>query len=299
MMWLILSCFSAFFLGLYDVAKKRAVTANAVFPVLFLSTLSGAVCTMPLIAISLLNPALAQRWHVYVLGQSIAMHLLIIAKSGIVGTSWVLNYFGLKHLPITIATPLRATAPLFTVLGAVTLFGERPSASQWAGIIIILISYLLYSKSSRKAINTGTSTVWIIFMILSAITGAVSAGFDKFLLQTKALPPMFVLCWFLFYLAVIYGITALVFWYPQREKSTAFSFRFSIALVGILLVVADTAYMTALSNPLAKLALVSAIRRTNVLISFIGGVVLFREGNIRQKLVPFVGIIIGLILIMI
>ena len=110
---------------------------------------------------------------------------------------------------------------------------------------------------------------------------------------------MFVLCWFLFYLAVIYGVIALVFWYPQREKSTAFSFRFSIALVGILLVVADTAYMTALSNPLAKLALVSAIRRTNVLISFIGGVVLFREGNIRQKLVPFVGIIIGLILIMI
>jgi hypothetical protein len=35
-----------------------------------------------------------------------------------------------------------------------------------------------------------------------------------------------------------------------------------------------------------------------VLISFIGGVVLFREGNIRQKLVPFFGIIIGLILIM-
>jgi glucose uptake protein GlcU len=36
-----------------------------------------------------------------------------------------------------------------------------------------------------------------------------------------------------------------------------------------------------------------------VLISFIGGVLLFREGNIRQKMVPFMGIIIGLILIMV
>jgi transporter family protein len=100
------------------------------------------------------------------------------------------------------------------------------------------------------------------------------------------------------YLAVIYGVIALVFWVPQRKKSTPFSFRFSIPLVGVLLIIADMAYMTALSNPIAKLALVTAIRRTNVLISFIGGVVLFREGNIKQKIVPFVGIIAGLILIM-
>jgi bacterial/archaeal transporter family protein len=297
-MWLLLSLFSAFFLGMYDVSKKRAVTGNAVFPVLFLSTLSGALCTMPIIGLSLANPALAQKWHIFIPQLSFSMHLLIIEKSAIVGTSWVLSYFGLKHLPITIATPLRATAPLFTVLGAVCFFGERPTLPQWSGIILILTAYILYSKSSRKDSNIKASTIWIVFMILSAITGAISGGFDKYLLQTKALPPLFVLSWFLFYLAIIYGFIALFFWFPQRKNSTKFSFRFAIVLVGILLVIADTAYMTALSNPLAKLALVSAIRRTNVLISFIGGVVLFREGNIRQKLVPFIGIIAGLILIM-
>jgi bacterial/archaeal transporter family protein len=297
-MWLALSCFSAFFLGLYDVSKKRAVTGNAVFPVLFLSTLSGALCASPLILLSWASPALSRQWHIFIPGESLSAHLLIIAKSVIVGTSWVLSYFGLKHLPITIATPLRATAPLFTVLGAVLLFGERPSASQWTGIILILASYFIYSKSSRRSTGASAPTLWIVFMILSAVTGAVSGGFDKFLLQTKSLPPLFVLCWFLIYLAIIYGVIALVFWFPQREKSTPFSFRFSIPLVGILLIIADMAYMTALSNPLAKLALVTSIRRTNVLISFIGGVVLFREGNIRQKLVPFAGIIIGLILIM-
>jgi bacterial/archaeal transporter family protein len=297
-MWLLLSGFSAFFLGMYDVAKKRAVTGNAVFPVLFLSTLSGALCTIPILALSSINPELAKQFHLFVLPQPFTMHLLIMAKSIIVGSSWVLSYYGLKHLPITIATPLRATAPLFTVLGAVTLFGERPTFSQWAGIILILTSYFIYSKSARKDKNSKASTIWIIFMILSAITGAISGGFDKYLLQTKALPPMFVLSWFLIYLAVIYGLIALLLWFPQREKSTPFTFRLSIILIGILLVIADTAYMTALSNPAAKLSLVSAIRRTNVLISFIGGVVLFREGNIRQKLVPFIGIIVGLILIM-
>jgi bacterial/archaeal transporter family protein len=297
-MWLLLSLFSAFFLGMYDVAKKHAVTGNAVFPVLFFSTLSGALSTMPMIALSFADPALARTWHIFIPHQSLSMHLLIIEKSLIVGTSWVLSYFGLKHLPITIATPLRATAPLFTVLGAVCFFSERPTVSQWAGIILILTAYFLYSKSSRKDKNVIAPTIWIVFMVLSAITGAISGGYDKYLLQTKALPPLFVLSWFLVYLAVIYGIIALVLWLPHRLKSTPFSFRLSIALVGVLLVIADTAYMTALSNPLAKLALVSAIRRTNVLISFIGGVLLFREGNVRQKLVPFFGIIIGLILIM-
>ena len=44
--------------------------------------------------------------------------------------------------------------------------------------------------------------------------------------------------------------------------------------------------------------LLTGVRRSNVLVSFIGGALLFHEGNIRQKIVPFIGIITGLILIM-
>ena len=298
-MWLSLSLVSAFFLGMYDIAKKSAVTGNAVFPVLFFSTLTAALCTMPAMVLTVINPVLAQKCHLLIPALPFSIHLLIIAKSAIVGTSWVLSYFGLKHLPITVATPLRATAPLFTVLGAVVLFGERPSASQSAGIALILIAYFLYSKSSRKNSAVKAPIVWIVFMILAAITGAVSAGFDKYLLQLKALPPPFVLSWFLIYLSIMYGVIALVFWFPQRTTSTPFRFRRAIVFVGALLVLADIVYMTALSDPDAKLALVSSIRRSNVLISFIAGIVLFREGNIRQKLVPFVGIIAGLALIMV
>jgi drug/metabolite transporter (DMT)-like permease len=297
-MWLFLSLLSAFFLGMYDVSKKHAVTGNAVFPVLFFSTSSGFLCTLPFLLISFFSPETAQKWHFYAGNQPAGDHLFIMAKSVIVGTSWVLSYFGLKHLPITIASPLRATAPLFTVLAAVTLFGERPSVSQSIGIALILCSFFIYSLSSRKSSTSKAPVIWILFMIFSAITGAISAGFDKYLLQSRSLPPMFVLSWFLFYLAIIYGIISMTFWFPQRKKITPFSLRPSIGLIGSLLVIADITYMNALSDPIAKLALVSAIRRSNVLISFIGGMVLFREGDLRRKLVPFVGIIAGLILIM-
>ncbi|MBN1600925.1 MAG: DMT family transporter [Chitinispirillaceae bacterium] len=298
-MWLLLSLISAFFLGMYDVSKKHAVNGNAVFPVLFFSTTSGFLCTLPVLLISHFSPGTAQKWHIYAGTQPPADHLLIIAKSVIVGTSWVLSYFGLKHLPITVASPLRATAPLFTVLAAVTLFGERPTVLQTGGIALILVSYFLYSLSSRKSASSKTPVIWILFMIFSAITGAVSAGFDKFLLQSRAMPPMFVLAWFLFYLSIIYGCISMIFWFPQRKKLTPLSLRPSIGLIGFLLVIADTAYMNALADPVAKLALVSAIRRSNVLISFAGGMLLFREGDLGKKAIPFTGIIAGLILIMI
>lgn len=297
-MWLLLSLISAFFLGMYDVAKKGAVNGNAVFPVLFCSTLSAAVCALPAVVLSEVDPLLAQKIHLFVPRMPVSAHLLIVVKSVIVGTSWVLSYFGLKNLPITVASPLRATAPFFTVLGAITLFGERPSVSQWIGIILILAAYVLYSKSSRHDDNNSVKIIWIIFMILAAVTGAISSGFDKYLLQLKAVPPLFVLYWFLFYLSIIYGLIVLVFWYPKRSATTPFRFRPAIIFVGALLVLADMAYMTALSDPQAKLALVSSIRRTNVLISFIGGFFLFREGNIRGKLLPFAGIVSGLVLIM-
>lgn len=297
-MWLLLSLLSAFFLGLYDVAKKGAVNTNAVFPVLFFSTFSGVICALPAVILSEFEPSLAQKLHFFVPRMPVSVHLLIVIKSLIVGTSWVLSYFGLKNLPITVASPLRATAPFFTVLGAITIFGERPSINQWIGIILILVAYILYSKSSRQNKKNPARIIWIVFMILSAITGAVSSGFDKYLLQIRAVPPLFVLYWFLFYLSIIYGVVVLVFWYPKRADTTPFKFRSAIFFVGVLLVLADMAYMTALSDHQAKLALVSSIRRTNVVISFIGGVILFKEGNIRRKLLPFTGIIVGLLLIM-
>lgn len=297
-MWLTLCLISAFFLGLYDVAKKHAVHGNAVFPVLFFSTLSGSLCTLPIILLSWLQPEFARRCCLYIPSLPVSVHLLIVIKSLIVGTSWVLSYFGLKHLPITIATPLRATAPLFTVLGAVALFGERPTPSQWVGIILILSAYLLYSLSARKTGKYRIGLIWVLFMILSAVTGAGSAGFDKVLLQSKELPPLFVLSWFLFYLSIIFGIIALFFWYPRRSGLTPFYFRPGILFVGILLVITDTVYMNALADPDAKLALVSSIRRSNVIISFIGGVVLFHEGDIRRKIIPFCGILAGLFLIL-
>ncbi len=58
MSWIIASLFSAFFLGCYDLCTKHAVRDNAVLPVLFLSTLSGAAVWAVLLLVHAASPPL-------------------------------------------------------------------------------------------------------------------------------------------------------------------------------------------------------------------------------------------------
>jgi bacterial/archaeal transporter family protein len=298
-MWMPLTCISALLLGCYDISKKKAVAGNAVLPTLFFSTLAAALAMAPLLLLSALDPGRAEAWHLAIPPQPAAAHGLILLKSILVGCSWLLSYVALKHLPITVATPLRATGPLFTVIGAVAAFGERPTAPQWAGIALILAAYFAYSAGARKRTRReGSTWPYILMMIGAALTGALSAGFDKYLLQTRGLPPLFVLGYFLPYLAGLLGITLLLFRSSLRVRATPFRLRPAMAWVGVFLVAADFAYMSALSHPEARLAVVSAVRRTNVLVSFAGGAWLFRENVTASRLLPLGGILLGLVLLL-
>jgi bacterial/archaeal transporter family protein len=50
-MWVLLGVVSAILLGFYDIFKKISLDKNAVLPVLFFSTLAGAVIFVPLLMI--------------------------------------------------------------------------------------------------------------------------------------------------------------------------------------------------------------------------------------------------------
>jgi drug/metabolite transporter (DMT)-like permease len=112
------------------------------------------------------------------------------------------------------------------------------------------------------------------------------------------LPPGFVLGFFLPYLAAMLGLVFLVSRSSQSASPEPFRLRPAMAWVGVFLVAADFAYMSALSHPEARLAVVSAIRRTNVLVSFTGGAWLFREQVSAARLLPLSGILLGLILLL-
>ena len=92
---------SAAFLGIYDSLKKKALKDNAVIPILFLNTLFSSLIFLPFILLSGMTDMLdGSIFHVASGGWEV--HKFIVLKALIVLSSWILGYFGMKHLPLTI-----------------------------------------------------------------------------------------------------------------------------------------------------------------------------------------------------
>lgn len=291
-MWLALAFVSAFFLGCYDICKKKSVNGNAVIPVLFLNTLFCSLLLLPLVLISKISPDLLAGTIGYVPSVSLETHGYIFIKSIIVLTSWIFGYFAIKHLPLTITGPINATRPVMTLLGALLIFGERLNLYQWIGVIITIISFFLLSMSGKKEGISFHKNKWILFMILASIAGAASGLYDKFLMQQFSSTA--VQFWFNTYQWVLMLIVLMVLWYPKRKKTTSFEWRWSIILVSVFLTIADFVYFYALTDPDAMISIVSMVRRSSVLVSFAGGVIFFHEKNLKGKAIDLILIIVAM-----
>ncbi|WP_298504920.1 EamA family transporter [uncultured Maribacter sp.] len=297
-MWMYLGLLSALFLGLHNLCKKHAVRGNEVFPVLLGTTTAGFLLLLPLYITSYYFPEYTKEIGFYIKTLSWKIHGFIFIKSMIMASSWILAYQALKHLPITIVTPIRSAGPFFTFIGAILIYQEKPNLWQWIGFFIIIFSVLLYSRVGKKEGIHFKSNKWIFAIIGATFLGASSGLYDKFLIQYQSLAPQTLQFWFCWYTVLILLVILLITWFPKAEKRKSFTWRWSIPAVGILLQTADYFYFKALQDPDALIMLLSAIKRSQILIAVLIGGFIFKEKNKRKKLVPLIGILIGVALIL-
>jgi bacterial/archaeal transporter family protein len=281
MNWIVLSLLSAALLGVYDLFKKASLRENAVPPVLFANVLTGALVWLPLAAPTLWGWQ-ADWWGVRVEPISRIEHLLLALKSVLVGSSWTCAFFAIKHLPISIATPIRATSPLWTISIAVVLMHERPSLGQWLGILLILMAFLAFSRVGKAEGIRFHRNRWVALMLLATLLGSFSALYDKFLLQTVGLGAGTVQAWFSIYLIPIM-LPLTIRWYLVERSRNPFQWRWSIPLIAFSLLVADYLYFSALRQPEAMISLVSPLRRTSVVVTYLAGIVWLHEKNWLAK----------------
>lgn len=291
-MWLYLAFLSAFFLGCYDISKKISVNGNAVIPVLFLNTLFCTLLLLPFLLISKFSQETLSGTLFFVPDISLKKHSFIFIKSVIVLISWILSYFAVKHLPLTMTGPINATRPVMTLVGAMLFFGEQLNLYQWIGVLLTIVSFFLLSMSGKNEGIRFTGNKWIIFMFLAAFTGAMSGLYDKFLMQRFSSTS--VQFWFNFYQCLMMALILFILWYPKRKKNTRFEWKWSIVLVSVFLTAADFVYFYALSDPEAMISIISMIRRSSVLVSFAGGVLFLHEKNLKAKALDLLLIIIGM-----
>lgn len=298
-MWLIFAFMSAALLGFYDSFKKKALNGNAVIPVLFLNTLFSSLIFLPFILLSL-TTIIPEDSGYYVPQAGWEVHKYVLLKSCIVLSSWVLGYFGMKHLPLTIVGPINATRPVMVLVGAFIVFGERLNLWQWAGVMLAIVSFFMLSRSGKKEGIDFKHDHWIWMIVGAAVLGAVSGLYDKYLMAMPleggvGLNRMLVQSWYNIYQCFMMGAMLLLLWYPHRTSTTPFRWDWGIICVSIFLSAADFIYFYSLSLPGAMISIVSMIRRGSVIVSFLFGAVAFHEKNLRSKVVDLALVLLGMI----
>lgn len=266
---------SALTLGLYDVARKHAVRDNSAVDVLLWSSVAGLAAFL---AVAGCGGTLADAARA-----TARQRLLLSIKVALVGASWAAEFLAMRRLPISLAAPVRATAPLWTLLGAIALYGETPGPWRALGMLLMVAGYV-----ALAAIGTREGWSWrgreMGLVVLGTLLGAASALYDKFLLARLGLPPATVQLHFSAGLVLLYGTVWLArraLW-PRAER-TPFAWRWTVPLTGVLLVLSDALYFHAVARPGAAISLVSVFRRSSVVVAFLAGGLLFRDLNLRRK----------------
>jgi drug/metabolite transporter (DMT)-like permease len=286
MAWLLLAFMSAALLGCYDSFKKEALSGNAVIPVLLLNTFFSSLIFLPFIVLSASGHLPADNlFHVASGGWEV--HRYVVLKALIVLSSWVLGYFGMKHLPLTI-------------VGALLVFGERLNVWQWIGVMLAVISFLMLSHSGKKEGIDFRRDHWIWMIVGAAALGAVSGLYDKYLMASPengglGLDRMLVQSWYNIYQCGMMLVMLLLLWWPKHHQTTPFHWHWAILGVSLFLSTADFLYFYSLSLPGAMISIVSMIRRGSVVVSFLFGAAFFHEKNLKAKAVDLALVLLGMV----
>lgn len=294
-MWVLLALCSALLLGVYDVFKKRSLRDNAVIPVLALSIFISAVIFL----FFLVPSRVASEWmsgsDFYVPEMDAHTHLCIFLKSALVLGSWISAYFGMKNVPITIFSPIRATQPVWTVVGAFFIFSERLTPLQLTGVVVTITSFYLFSLVGLKEGISWKKNKWIWLIILATLLGAASGLYDKHLM--RSFDRVGVQVFSTMYQALLMLVVLFALWYPRRKHTTPFEWRWSIVGISVFLILADYVYFWALSSDGSMISIVSTIRRSGAVVPFMYGALFLGEKNLRIKGLLLCGILCGVALL--
>ena len=312
--WVLWIVASAFFLALYDLAKKASVRNNAVLPVLLCSTSFGALAYVVGIALTGRCGAMfsAVDGRVFALG---------LSKSVIVASSWVFTFCALRTLPITVATPIRASSPALVFLVACFLYGEIPSPLQGLGMALVFAGYWTFSWAGKHEGIDFLHNRAVGFAVAGAVLSAVSSLWDKFVFQVMRSPVEPTQLVFQLGLIAVYALCLFATRIlkplpppptppptppppptptsssPSTSTHYAFTWRWTIPLVGILLAFADWLMFNGLAIQGTPVSIAALMRRFSVAITFVLGAFFFRETNLVRKSIALALVLSGIALL--
>lgn len=277
-MWLVL--LYGVFKGLRDVVKKKALAQNSVIEVLFFYTLIGFLFVIP-----------------DILGAfQMEMRFLpfIFLKSFLIFVAWLCSYAAIRRMPISLYGVMDLARVLFATLLGVFVLGEALTAWQMVGLLLVLVGLILVNRR-KKGSSENTHIKYSVYALISCILNAVSGLLDKLLMrdvtsgQLQFWYMLFLLLLYLFYL--IYSTLK-----KQGIQWKTLKKNYWIPVLSILFMVGDRALFLANGMADSRVTVMTLIKQSCVLVTILGGWLVFREKGIGYRLLCAGIVVVGIVI---
>ena len=196
-------------------------------------------------------------------------HLRLMAKAVLVSLSWISGLIAIKMLPLTTVSTIKASRPMFVLIFSLILFHEKLNLLQWGGVLLVIAALFMLGRSSKKEGISFSSNSGLAWMVVSVLTGAA-----------------------------IMALVLLGDWLRDRRGFRRFRWDWKLLLIAVLITGSDMLYFFAVNEEDALISVISITRRSSVLITFLGGALVFRENNIRDKFIDLVIMLAGVIMLL-
>ncbi|MCS2608487.1 DMT family transporter [Halomonas dongshanensis] len=295
MSWIALGLLAGIVLGIYDVLTKMATSKVDVISLVFLSTLFGSALWLPFF----ISPNILYASTGILLetgGFYLKEQFLILPKSIMMLSSWIFAYFSVKNLPLSISAGVRATGPLWTAFAAILFLGENLTLIHWLGFSVASFAYYKFATIGKNEGFKLSRDKWALFMLLATLLSSTAQIYDKFLLSNVGLDLIGVQA-----ISAIQRAFLVIFLIPfcmsSIKNNGIKNFNIAVILVGITMVVAEFVYLSSVNIEGAMIAVISILRRTNLVVVYFVGALIFKEKNRGRKFLCITGVVFGIIIV--
>ncbi|MFZ2188648.1 MAG: EamA family transporter [Candidatus Moraniibacteriota bacterium] len=285
-MWFILAVISAFLQSTgYAIVKRFSQRIN---PQL-LAGGSALVTAIILIIISLFR-------GVPDIGDGFYVALLVTTLLNTIAT--LLYFYALKISDFSLSVPLISFTPIFLIATSFFILGELPSIVGSIGILVAIAgSYILNIKNKKEPFLEPIKFVvrdkGCRYMLIVAFIYSITSNYDKIIVLTSDV---------IFGSAAVFALmgAAILFFFLAKNGDR---FRQIKENYGIIAIHGATGAFSAITINIALsmqiVPYVMSLKRTSVIFGVLYGRYLFKEKNMRARLVGAVVMLIGTLMILI
>lgn len=274
-MWIALVSLYGILKGVRDVIKKKALEKSSAMEVLFFYTFLSFILVLPEAPGAL----------------SMDMHYIgfIMIKSAIIFIAWICSFKAISRLPIGFFGIMDMSRVIFASLLGMLVLDEIMTASKLIGMVLVLIGLMLVNLKKNGG-GEKTKAIYIILVLISCLMNALSELLDKMLMQHMESGQL--QFWYMFFLVVLY----LGYMIATRTKINFKTLKtnYWIIILSILFVIGDKALFIACSSENSTVIAMTLIKQCSVMITIIGGRLVFKEQHTLYRLICAAVIIAGI-----